>query len=113
MTLMNIKNKLSLDLKEIGFEPGASLKPDLAEAERLCQTIERKDKENLLKMLRARDQAKREWLRNFLTGELSVLLAGDKYDMQCHIQSQEADLEKLAKVVTRMSQVSERIGQRF
>jgi len=113
VTLMNIKNKLSLDLKEIGFEPGASLKPDLAEAERLCQTIDRKDKENLLKMLRARDQAKREWLRNFLTGELSVLLAGDKYDMQCHIQSQEADLEKLAKVVTRMSQVSERIGQRF
>jgi len=110
---MNIKNKLSLDLKEIGLEPGASLKPDLAEAERLCQTIERKDKETLLKMLRSRDQAKREWLRNFLTGELSVLLAADKYDMECHIQSQEADLEKLAKVVTRMSQVSERIGLRF
>ena len=52
---MNIKSKLSLDLKEIGLEPGASLKPDLAEAERLCQTIERKDKDTLLKMLRARD----------------------------------------------------------
>lgn len=113
MTLMNIKNKLNLDPKELGLEPGASLKPDLAEAERLCQTIERKDKETLLKMLRSRDQAKREWLRNFLNGELSVLLAADKYDMECHIQSQEADLEKLAKVVARMSQVSERINQKF
>ncbi len=72
----------------------------------MCQIIERKDKETLLKMLRARDLAKKEWLKNFLNGELSVMIATDKYDMQCHIASQTSDLEKLAKVVNRMANVS-------
>ena len=49
--------------------------------------IERKDKEVVLKMLKGRDFAKKDWLKNFLSGELSIMLETDKYDLESHIQS--------------------------
>lgn len=64
----------------------------------------------LLKMMKSRDDAKKDWLRNFLNGELHQMLASDRYDLQSHIKSQSADLEKLSKVVGHLMQNNEHMG---
>lgn len=75
--------------------------------------LERKDKEMLLRMMNSRDEAKKEWLKNYLNGELQSMMAADKYDLTSHIKSQAADLEKLAKVVERLTQNAQELGSRF
>ena len=61
--------------------------------------LERKDRDMLLRMMKARDDAKKDWLKNYLNGELHTLLASDRHDLTSHIKSQSADFEKLHKVV--------------
>ena len=43
--------------------------------------IESKDKDMVIVMLKARDNAKKGWLKNFLNGELHQMLASDRYDL--------------------------------
>ena len=86
---------------------------DLEEAERLCGMLERKDKEVLLRTLKARDDSKKAWLGKFLNGELQQMLATDKYDLTQHINSQTGDLEKLQKLVTHLTQEANTLSQRF
>jgi hypothetical protein len=43
---------------------------DLFEAERLCEMIVEKDREDVQRLLQERDLAKKEWLSSFLNGEL-------------------------------------------
>lgn len=59
--------------------------------------------------MRARDDAKKDWLRNFLSGEVHQMLAGDKHDLGSHIRSQAADLEKLGKVVSRLGYLAKEL----
>ena len=86
-SLQNIKSQLTITLCEIESPALTGCKVDMSEAERLCEMIERKDKEVVLKMLKGRDFAKKDWLKNFLSGELSIMLETDKYDLESHIQS--------------------------
>ena len=79
-SLQNIKSQLTITLCEIESPALTGCKVDMSEAERLCEMIERKDKEVVLKMLK-------DWLKNFLSGELSIMLETDKYDLESHIQS--------------------------
>lgn len=115
-TLEQIAIKLDITVHLQGLSeannaaPGSTI--DFGEAEALCQLIERKDKDMLLKMMRSRDEAKKDWLRNFLNGELQQMMASDRYDLQSHIKSQSADLEKLSKVVGLLVQNNQHMGQR-
>jgi hypothetical protein len=67
----------------------------------------------LLRMMKSRDDAKKDWLKNFLNGELHQMLASDRHDLASHIKSQAGDLEKLAKVVAHLSASGETLGRRF
>ena len=37
--------------------------------------------------MRARDEAKKSWLKNYLNGEINQILAADRYDLTNHIKS--------------------------
>ncbi|TNV84425.1 hypothetical protein FGO68_gene11806 [Halteria grandinella] len=114
-TLEQISTRLDItvhlhDYSNSNAAPGSTI--DFAEAEALCELIQRKDRDMLLKMMRSRDDAKKDWLRNFLHGELHQMLASDKYDLQSHLKSQSADLEKLSKVVSLLTQNNVQMSQR-
>jgi len=93
--LEHVKRRLPINVELI-------LNQDLKEAEELCQTLKKMDRDQLLVLMRQRDEAKKTWLSNFLQGELQSLLASDRHDMQSHITSQTADFEKLAKLVAKL-----------
>jgi len=42
----------------------------------------------VLRMMKARDDAKKDWLKNFLNGELHQMLSSDRHDLASHIKSQ-------------------------
>ena len=60
-----------------------------------------------------RDEAKNNWLRDFLNGELHSMLASDRHDLQSHIASQGADFDKLSKLVTKLSDQHAALSLRF
>jgi hypothetical protein len=67
--LEKVKRKLPLNLEVEVLSP-KSTKSTLSEAEDLCLLLRKKDQDMLLRLLSARDTAKRDWLQSFLGGEL-------------------------------------------
>lgn len=51
-----------------------------------------------------RDEAKKNWIKNFLNGELHQLYSTDKQDLQAHLASQTSDLNRLNRVVQKLMQ---------
>jgi predicted RNase H-like nuclease (RuvC/YqgF family) len=49
----------------------------------------------LLRLLSARDAAKRDWLQSFLGGELQQICAWDFHDLNAHVATQSVDGQKL------------------
>lgn len=75
------------------------LDADLEEAENLCKTIEDKDRNLILKMMRARDDAKKDWLKNWVNSEVHELMRRDRDDVRNHIEMYSDDLQKLSKII--------------
>jgi len=86
---------------------------DLAEAEHLCATIEAKDRELLLDMMRARDSAKKEWLKNWVSTEVFELMRRDRDDVRNHIEVYADDLAKLGRVIEKFQGLQLRQQERF
>ena len=74
------------------------LNADLAEAENLCRTIEEKDRE-LLDMMSSKDDAKKDWLKNWVNAEVHDLMLKDRVDVRNHIEIYSDDLSKLSKII--------------
>lgn len=81
------------------------IQADLEEAENLCRTIEKKDQEMLLTMLKARDWAKKEWLKNWVNSEVHTLMRRDRDDVKNHIQVYADDLQKLQKIIDKFGEL--------
>eukprot|EP00347_Sterkiella_histriomuscorum_P003031 403365858 len=75
------------------------IEADLEEARTLCETIDHKDRELLLNMMRARDDAKKEWLKNWVNTEVHELMRRDRDDVRNHIEMYADDLQKLQKII--------------
>ncbi len=67
----------------------------------------------LLRLLSARDSAKRDWLQSFLGGELHKICAWDLHDLEAHVSTQSADTTKLTKLVNKLALLQEKTSQRF
>lgn len=78
------------------------LDADLSEAENLCRDIERKDKE-LLDMMRSKDGAKKEWLKNWVNIEVHDLMRRDRDDVRNQIEMYSEELQKLNKIIDKFS----------
>jgi predicted RNase H-like nuclease (RuvC/YqgF family) len=57
--------------------------------------LKKKDQDMLLRLLSARDAAKRDWLQSFLGGELQQICAWDFHDLNAHVATQSVDGQKL------------------
>jgi hypothetical protein len=89
------------------------LDADLAEAEHLCKTIEAKDKELLLNMMKARDNAKKEWLKNWVNTEAHELMRRDRDDVRNHIEMYSDDLSKLSKIIEKFQGLQHKQQEQF
>ena len=74
-------------------------KSELEEAEHLCKIIEEKDKLLMLDMMKAKDSAKKDWLKNWVNGEVHELMRRDRDDVRNHIEMYSDDLNKLSKII--------------
>jgi hypothetical protein len=81
------------------------IQADLTEAESLCKIIEQKDRELLLDMMKARDNAKKEWLKNWANIEVHELMRIDRDDVRNHIEMYSDDLQKLSKIIEKFQQL--------
>jgi hypothetical protein len=68
------------------------VKADLEEAEGLCKVIEGKDKELLVNLMKARDTAKKDWLKSWVNIETHELMWRDRDDVRNHIEMYSDDL---------------------
>jgi predicted PilT family ATPase len=75
------------------------LEADLEEAQHLCKTIEEKDRNLILNMMKARDDAKKDWLKNWVNTEVHELMRRDRDDVRNHIEMYSDDLQKLSKII--------------
>ena len=50
-------------------------------------------------MMKARDNAKKEWLKNWVNTEVHELMRRDRDDVRNHIEMHSDDLTKLAKLI--------------
>lgn len=66
-----------------------------------------------MRLLSARDSAKRDWLQSFLGGELQQICAWDFHDLSAHVTTQSADTLKLHKLVAKLAAMQDKTSQRF
>ena len=101
--LEKVKKRLPISVDVEACLSPKSKKNSLQEAEHLCHLLKRKDQDMLLRLMQARDLAKRDWLQTFLNGELNQIITWDLHDLNSNIQSQSSDHEKLAKLVGKLN----------
>ena len=75
------------------------LQADLDEAEHLCKIIEEKDRELMLNIMKSKDNAMKEWIKNWVNIEAHELMRRDRDDVRNHIEMYSDDLSKLSKVI--------------
>lgn len=49
--------------------------------------------------MRARDNAKKDWLKNWVNTEVHELMRRDRDDVRNHIEMYSDDLQKLSKII--------------
>ena len=95
--LEGIKRRLEVQV-EVKLE-GA----DFEEAEHLCKVIEEKDRELMVGMMRQRDEARRDWLKNWVDVEVGEFIRRDREDVRNHIEMYSEDVEKMNRVIDKLA----------
>lgn len=63
--------------------------------------------------MRARDDAKKEWLKNWVNIEVHELMRRDRDDVRNHIEMYSDDLQKLSKIIDKFQQLQVKQQDRF
>lgn len=56
-------------------------------------------------MMKARDYAKKDWLKNWVNGEMFDLIRRDRDEIRNHIEMYSDDLQKLSKIIDKFQQL--------
>ena len=98
------------DLEQIKLKLDAcvnieALDADLEELEDLSKVLMEKDRELLEKLMLARDEAKKEWIKNWVDSEIHGLMRRDRDDVRNHIELYSNDLQKLEKIIAKFQSI--------
>lgn len=108
-SLVEIRDVMSSDIGKDQREH----RHDFRQVDHMVQMITNKDQEHLRQLCTALDESEKEYLANSVSNGLRDIMAGDKVDIEQHIDFNNSGMEKLQKMLMQHRELKDKQGEIF